>query len=87
MELLSSYACVIIVGAKNLLPLFHMDKSFIWLNETKQHINVFTIGYMINPGLHINKSLNYQVEKCMKTTFGELTQSFIKSTLSKKTSF
>ena len=27
-----------------------MDKRFIWINKTKQRINEFTIGYMINPG-------------------------------------
>ena len=36
------------------LPLFHMAKRFIWINETKQLINEFTIGYMVNPGLNVN---------------------------------
>ena len=40
---------------------------------------------MINPSLHVNKALKEQVEKCMNTTFGELTQTFIKITLFKKT--
>ena len=64
------------------LPLFHMAKRFIWINE-KKRINEFTIGYMINPGFNVNKSFREQVEKCMYTTFGEITQPFIKSTLSK----
>ena len=38
---------------------------------------------MINPALNVNKSFREQVEKCMYTTFGEITQPFIKSTLSK----
>ena len=38
---------------------------------------------MINPSLHVNKSLRHQVETFMNTTFGELTQYFIKSTFSK----
>ena len=25
-----------LLGANNCLPLFHMDKRFIWLNETKK---------------------------------------------------
>ena len=65
------------------LPLFHMAKRFIWINE-KKRINEFTIGYMINPGFNVNKSFREQVEKCMYTTFGEITQPFIKSTLAKK---
>ena len=61
-----------------------MVKRFIWINETKQHINEFKIGYMINPGLNVKKAFREQVEKCMFTTFGEITQPFIKSTLAKK---
>ena len=38
-------------------PLLHMCKSYIWLEETNQHINEFSIGYMMNPNLDTNKSL------------------------------
>ena len=37
-----------------------MAKRFIWVNETKKCINEFVIGYMINPGLNVNKDLRYQ---------------------------
>ena len=60
-----------------------MDKRFTLIHETKKPINEFTIGYMINPGLNVNKSFREQVEKCMFNTFGEITQTFIKSTLAK----
>ena len=36
---------------------------------------------MINPGLNVNKAPREQVEKCMFTKFGEITQPFIKSKL------
>ena len=39
---------------------------------------------MINPGFHVNKAFKEQVEKFMNTTFGEITQPFIKATLSKR---
>ena len=52
------------------LPLFYMSKRFIWLNETKQYINLFTIGYIINPSLDVNKTFKEQVEKCMYNIFG-----------------
>ena len=61
-----------------------MDKGSIWINEKKQRINKFIIGYMINWGLNFNKTFREQVEKCMYTTFGVITQPFIKSTLAKK---
>ena len=38
---------------------------------------------MINPGLNVNKTFREQVEKFMFTTFGAITQPFIKSTLLK----
>ena len=38
---------------------------------------------MINPNLNINKEFREQVETCMFTTFGEITQLLIKATLVK----
>ena len=61
-----------------------MVEIFIWIEETGERINEFKIGYMINPGFHADKAFKEQVEKFMNTTFGELTQPFIKTTLSKK---
>ena len=46
-----------LLGANNHPPLFFMAKLFICINETKQRINEFTIGHMINPGLHYNRKL------------------------------
>ena len=59
-----------LLGVNHHLPLFHMAKHFIWINETKKRINEFTVGYMINPGLNVNKAFREQVEKCLYTTFG-----------------
>ena len=66
------------------LPLFHLAKRFILINETKQRIHEFTIGYMTNQGLNVNKVFREQVQKCMYTTFGEITQNCIRATLVKK---
>ena len=38
------------------LPLSHMAKRYIWLQETNQGINEFSIGYMTNQNLSINKA-------------------------------
>ena len=73
-----------LLGANHRLHLLHMAKRFIWIEETKERINKFTIGYMINPTLKINKAFIEQVNKCMKTTFGARTQPHIKITLAKK---
>ena len=54
-----------------------MAKSYIWLEETKERIDDFSIGYMINPNYNINKALEEQVTKCMKNKFGTITQPHI----------
>ena len=43
------------LGANCRIPLLHMSKSYIWLEETNQRINEFSIGYTMNPNLNTNK--------------------------------
>ena len=45
-----------LLGTNHRLPLSHMAKSHIWLEETNERINKFSIGYMINPNLIMNKA-------------------------------
>ena len=40
-------------GANHRLPVLHMAKMFLWLEETKERINEFSIIYMINSTLNI----------------------------------
>ena len=61
-----------------------MDKSYIWTEETKECINEFSMGYIINPNFNINKSFKEKVTKCMKTKFGTINQPHI-SKISSKT--
>ena len=70
-----------LLGGNHRLLLLHKAKRFIWIEETGKHINEFDIGYMINPNLHVNKYFKDQVEKCMNTTFGEITKPFITAAL------
>ena len=49
-----------LMGVNHRLPLFHMAKHFIWVEE--KSINEFAIGYMINTDLIVRKSFRYQVE-------------------------
>ena len=69
-----------LLGNNHCLPLFHMAINFIWIEETKELINGFYIGYMINPKLNINKSFIEEVNKCMDTKFGEIAQPHIRTT-------
>ena len=50
------------LGANHRLPLLYMAETFIWIDETKIHINEFSIIYIINPGLNFNKAFRCQVE-------------------------
>ena len=54
-----------------------MAKSFIWIEETRERINYFSIGYIINTTLNIEKSFIEQMNKCMNNTFGETTKPHI----------
>ena len=71
------------LGNNNCLPLSHMDKSYIWVEEKNQRINEFSIGYMMNPNLSINKYFKEQVKVCMKTSFSTSTMTYISKILLK----
>ena len=61
------------LGTNHRLPLSHMAKGYILLEEKNQLINEFTIGYIINPNLSMNTFFREQVKVCMKTTFSTST--------------
>ena len=61
------------LGTNCRIPLLHMAKSYICLEEKNQRVNEFSIGYMMNPNLHKNKSFREQVKGCLKNTFGPYT--------------
>ena len=54
-------------GDNHRLPLSHMAKSYIWLEEINQRTNEFSIGYMMNPNLHQKNNFIEQVKVCLKT--------------------
>ena len=58
-----------LLGTNYHLPLSHMAKSYIWLEETNQRNNEFSIWYMMNPNFSINRYFKEQVKVCLKTTF------------------
>ena len=72
------------LGTNFRMPLLHMSKSYIWIEETNQHINEFSIGYMINPTFNRNRDFKDQVKVCLKNTFGPDTNSHIAKTSAKK---
>ena len=61
-----------------------MAKSCICLEETNQHINEFSIGYMMNPNLHKNKAFKDQVRVCLENKLGAYTNAHIVKVLLKE---
>ena len=49
------------------IPLSHMAESFIFIEETNQHINELSIEYTMNPNFHKNKVFREQVKVFLKT--------------------
>ena len=70
-----------LLGANHILPFSHMAKSYIWLEETNKRINEFSIGYMMNLNLIMNKDFREQVKVCMRTTFSTSTMTHISKIL------
>ena len=56
-----------LLGTNHCLPLSHMAKSYIWLEQTNQRIHDFSIRYMMNPSLNTHKAFREQVKVCLKT--------------------
>ena len=72
-----------LLGTNHRLPLYHMAKSYIWLEEKNKRINEFSIGYTMNQNLNTNKVFREQVKVFMKTTFSESTMTKISRILLK----
>ena len=70
-----------ILGSNCRMPLLHMSKSYLLIEETSQRINEFSFGCMFNPTLYTNKVFREQVKACLKNTFGTDTNKHIHKTL------
>ena len=72
-----------LLGLYHRQPLLHMSKIFVYINTTYERINPFSIGYMINPTLQVNKVFRDKVEKFLRDTFHQNTMKGIKHFLRK----
>ena len=61
-----------------------MAKRYIWLEETNDRINQFSVGYIINPNFHKNKAFKEKVKGFLKNTFVPSTNIHIGKILLKK---
>ena len=60
-ELPSVIPLMTIVGVNHCLTILHMFKIMVHIYTTENTIHQFSIVYMINPSLHINKMFKTQV--------------------------
>ena len=51
-----------LVGLNNHQPIIHMSKRMLYFYTTYENINQFSIGYIINPSLHITNMFIEHVE-------------------------
>ena len=63
--------------------LLHMSKILVCICAIVKRINSFSIGYMINTILHVNKVFREQVENFVKATFHKNTMEGIKIVMRK----
>ena len=63
MGILLCYSTIVVVRGKKLpTSIAYVQRNF-YINTTKKRINLFAIGYMINPTLNVNRMFRDQVEK------------------------
>ena len=60
-----------LLGVNNCQPIIHMSKILVYIYRTYKQVIKFSIGYMINPSLHINKVLREQVKTFLRAKFYE----------------
>ena len=60
-----------------------MSKIMVHIYSIDNSINQFSVVYMINPSLHVNKVIREQVEKLLNSTFYEKTMETIRGCLEK----
>ena len=61
-----------------------MSKIIVYPYTTYKQINQFSIGYMINPSLHVNRVFREKIEKSLRATFHENTMENIRDVIQKK---
>ena len=66
------YYKIAIVRGKTLSIYDTYVKILVYLYTTDKQINLFAIGYIVNPSLSVNKVFIKQVEKYLRVTFHEI---------------
>ena len=68
-ELSAVIPLIPIVGVNHRLPILHISNRMIYIYSTEKTVHQFSIGYMINPSIHINKIFKTKIEKLLGCYF------------------
>ena len=76
-----------IVGVNDRLPLLHLSKIMVHIYTTEKTIRQFTIGYMINSSLHINRIFREKIQTFLGCSFSTKTMKTIRDFLLKNSTY
>ena len=83
-EKLSIIPLMPLVGLNHRQPILHMSKIMVHCYTTDETINLFAIGYMINPSLNCTKVFIIKIEICLSLLFAASKIKAIQDCLMKK---
>ena len=72
-----------IAGVNHRLPILHLSKIMVHIYSTENTIYKFSIGYMINPSLRVNRIFVEQVQNFLGCSFSTKTMKTIRDFLLK----
>ena len=87
MELPSVIQLMPMVEVNNTLPILHLSKRMVHIYTTEKTIHQFSIGYMMNHSININRVFREQVQKCLGCYFYTKTMKNIRDYLLKKNKY
>ena len=72
---------IVIVRVKSSSTSIEYVQNLFNINSTYKYIDQFSIGYMVNHKIHVNKVFREQVDKCLGETFHEINMTDIRNFL------
>ena len=72
---------LLLVRVNNCQPILNISSRMVHIYSIFNHMNQFSIGYMINFSNHFNNVFWEQVEKCLNATFHEKKMETIRNVL------
>ena len=84
MVILCCYSVVSVVRGESSSTFIAYVQNIIYNNNNNKFINQFSIRYIVNPELHVNKAFIEQVDNFLRETFHQTTMTGISNVLKNK---